>query len=105
MEMPYGSFRQRQRKEERARQKEGRAGQPAAEPSRPVTEYEAFELLGMAPGCTPEGLADAYHRTVSQWHPDKLETMVPELRDYATRRMARINEAYQRLKSRAARHH
>jgi preprotein translocase subunit Sec63 len=42
---------------------------------------------------------DAYHRTVSHWHPDKLETMAPELRDYATRRMVRINEAYQMVKS------
>ncbi len=42
---------------------------------------------------------DAYHRTVSHWHPDKLETMAPELRDYATRHTARINEAYKKLKS------
>ena len=41
---------------------------------------------------------DAYHLTMSQWHPDKLETMAPELREYATRRTARINEAYQKVK-------
>ncbi len=45
-------------------------------------------------------LASAYHRKVFQWHPDKLnETMAQELRDYATRRTARINEAYERLRS------
>ena len=42
---------------------------------------------------------DAYHRKVSQWHPDKLEPMAQELRDYATRHTARINEAFQMLKS------
>ena len=42
---------------------------------------------------------DAYHRAVSQWHRVKLETMAPALRDYATRQTARINEAYQMLKS------
>jgi len=42
---------------------------------------------------------DAYHLTRSQWHPDKLETMAPELKDYATRQTVRINEAYQKLKS------
>ena len=41
---------------------------------------------------------DAYHRTVSHWHPDKLEMMAPELREYATRRTARINETYQKVK-------
>ena len=41
-----------------------------------------------------------YHRKVSEWHPDKLnETMAQELRDYATRHTARINEAYERLRS------
>ena len=53
----------------------------------------------MALGRTPEELADAYHRTVSQWHPDKLEMMAQELKDYATRQTARINEAYQKVKS------
>jgi curved DNA-binding protein CbpA len=44
---------------------------------------------------------DAYQRTVSHWHPDKLEMMAPELREYATRRTARINEAYRLIKSTA----
>jgi curved DNA-binding protein CbpA len=56
----------------------------------------------MAPGCTPDELADAYHWTVSQWHLDKLELMAPELREYATRLTVRINEAYQLVKSTAA---
>ena len=42
---------------------------------------------------------DAYHLTMSQWHPDKLEMMAQELREYATRRTVRINEAYQLVKS------
>jgi curved DNA-binding protein CbpA len=56
----------------------------------------------VTPGCTSEELADAYHQKVSQWHPDKLETMAPELREYATRRTARITEAYQKVKSTTA---
>jgi curved DNA-binding protein CbpA len=39
---------------------------------------------------------------MSQWHPDKLENMAPELKDYATRQTQRINEAYQKLKPMAA---
>jgi DnaJ-domain-containing protein 1 len=53
-------------------------------------------------GCTPDELAHAYHQKMSQWHPDKLENMAPELKDYATRQTQRINEAYQKLKPMAA---
>jgi len=90
---------QRQRVEERTRKRGTRREQPTAEPGGPVTEAEAYELLGVSPGCSLEELTTAYHRKVSQWHPDKLETMAQELRDHATRQTARINEAYDRLRS------
>jgi curved DNA-binding protein CbpA len=64
-----------------------------------VAEAAAYDLLGVAPGCTPEELTAAYRRKVSQWHPDKLQTMAQELRDYAIRHTARINEAYQMLRA------
>jgi DnaJ-domain-containing protein 1 len=86
---------------QRASQSES-AGQ-VIDPNRPVTESEAFELLGVAPGCTADELSNAYRRTVTQWHPDKIETMAQELRDYATRQTARINEAYSKLKSNVVR--
>ncbi|MFZ3212050.1 MAG: J domain-containing protein [Terriglobales bacterium] len=91
-------IRQRQRIEDRAR-KRREAG--FAEPTGPVTKTEACELLGVDPGCTPEELASAYHRKVSQWHPDKLESMADELKTFATRRTARLNEAFQLLRQRA----
>ena len=90
---------QRQRVEERAKKRTARGEGHRPEPTGPVTQAEACELLGVSQGCTPEELASAYHRKVLQWHPDKLDTMAQELRDYATRRTARINEAYQRLRS------
>jgi DnaJ domain len=90
---------QRQRIEERARKRGTRREQPTAEPSGPVTEAEAYGLLGVSPGCTPEELTRAYRKKVSEWHPDKLDTMAQELKALATRQMARINEAYERLRS------
>jgi DnaJ-class molecular chaperone len=92
---------QRQRVEERAKQSTARGDGHGFEPTGPVTQAEAYELLGVSPGCSPEELANAYHRKVSQWHPDKLESMADELKTFATRRTARINEAYQRLRPRA----
>ena len=101
-EISYGDavrlIRQRGRIGERARQRAGRVGLPGDDPSRPLGEPEAFALLGVGQGCTPDELAHAYHQKMSQWHPDKLETMAPELKDYATRQTQRINEAYQLVK-------
>jgi hypothetical protein len=90
---------QRQRVEERAKARAARGDGHGSEATGPVTQSEAYDLLGVTPGCSPEELASAYHRKVLQWHPDKLDTMAQELRDYATRRTARINEAYDRLRS------
>ena len=56
----------------------------------------------MSQGCSPEEVASAYRRKVSEWHPDKLDTMAQELREYATRRTARLNEAFQKLRPRAS---
>jgi len=65
----------------------------------PGHRSRGLRTAGREPGCTPEELTRTYHRKVSEWHPDKLDTMAQELRDYATRRTARINEAYERLRS------
>jgi DnaJ-domain-containing protein 1 len=97
-------IRQRGRIGERARQRAARAGLYDDEPTRPLAEPEAFALLGAALGCTADELAHAYHQKMSQWHPDKLETMSQELKDYATRHTARINEAYQKVKSATVEH-
>jgi hypothetical protein len=92
---------QRQRTEERAKARAASGNGHGFEQTGPVTQGEAYELLGVSPGCTNEELATAYRRSILQWHPDKLETMAQELKDYATRRTARINEAYGRLKQRS----
>jgi len=91
-------IRQRKRIAERAKARAARG----EEPTGPVAQSEAYDLLGVSEGCSPEELASAYHRKVLEWHPDRLnEAMAKELRDYATRRTARINEAYERLRQRA----
>ena len=92
-EITYGDavrlIRHRERIGERARQRAAKVGLPDDDPSRPLGEPEAFALLGVGQGCTPDELAHAYHQKMSQWHPDKLENMAPELKDYATRQTQR----------------
>jgi len=70
-----------------------------AEAPAPATRAEACTILGVTPGCTPDELTKAYHKKVSEWHPDKLGHMAAELKEYATKEVARINEAYATLKS------
>jgi DnaJ-class molecular chaperone len=62
----------------------------------------AYELIGVQPGCTDEELKSAYHKKVAYWHPDKFHAAdIPvEMMEYATRELARVNEAYSVLKPR-----
>jgi DnaJ-domain-containing protein 1 len=93
---------QRQRTDGRAKARAASANGHGSEPTGSVTQAEAFELLGVDLECSPKELTKAYHRKISEWHPDKLVGMADELKDYATRRTARINEAYDRLKQQSA---
>jgi len=56
-----------------------------------------YQLLGATPGCTLEGLKRSYRRTVALWHPDKLESMAPELKAQASEKMKTINGAFESL--------
>lgn len=92
---------QRQRINQRAKARAARDREHGFEPSGPVTPAEAYKLLGVSERCSQEELTAAYHRIIGQWHPDRLnEAMAQELREYATRRTQRINEAFQLLRQR-----
>jgi DnaJ-domain-containing protein 1 len=69
----------------------------SAEADAEVPADDVYELLGVHSGCSGEELKAAYKRAVSQWHPDRLQHMAPELRQFATERLAKINVAYSKL--------
>ena len=98
MEWSDAVARIRQHQRTQARAKARAARNVGFEANRAVSQNEAYELLGVRPGYTTVELAAAYRRKISQWHPDKLDSMADELKAFATRRTAQINEAYQRLK-------
>ncbi|MGA2808421.1 MAG: J domain-containing protein [Terracidiphilus sp.] len=64
----------------------------------PMTEDRARQLLGVTPASAGTQIKAAYRRLVSQWHPDHLECRTEETRQFATARMAAINEAYHLLR-------
>lgn len=79
--------------------KEYMAKNPSQPSATSLTTLEAYETLEVHPDCTDEELNEAYHRKVNYWHPDKFHsTDIPaEMKDLATRKLARVNEAYQRV--------
>lgn len=61
---------------------------------------EDWRLLGVDEYYTIDELSAARRTKASQWHPDKLENMAPELKEYASQQLARFNQAYERLEKR-----
>jgi hypothetical protein len=60
-----------------------------------------YELLGVAPGASGRELKQAYHDMAKVWHPDRF-SHDPRLQQKAQEKLKEINEAYERLTSRAS---
>jgi hypothetical protein len=61
----------------------------------------AATLLGISPGADTGTIRSAYLQKVQQWHPDRLERMDPELKEFASQRLSQINLAYETLTNQA----
>ena len=73
-------------------------------PSRPAPKPGVpawHEVLGVSPQATRAEITAAYREQISQYHPDKVVRLGPEIRALADRKSAEVNAAYdQALKSR-----
>ena len=73
-------------------------------PSRPAPKPGVpawYEVLGVSPQATRAEITAAYREQISQYHPDKVVRLGPEIRSVAERKSAEVNAAYdQALKSR-----
>jgi curved DNA-binding protein CbpA len=54
---------------------------------------QAYRMLGLAPGATPEEVKTAYRDLAQVWHPDRFPDNA-RLREKAVRNQQLINEAY-----------
>jgi hypothetical protein len=61
---------------------------------------DPYSLLGVAADATDVQLREAYHRKVQETHPDKLSNagVSADIVKFAHERMARINEAYNKIR-------
>ena len=52
------------------------------------------EVLGVSSASNVEEIRGAYQRLLSQYHPDKVASLGPDLRDLANRKSQEITQAY-----------
>lgn len=57
---------------------------------------EWYEVLQVPAIATTEEIQTAYRQLISQYHPDKVELLGPELKELATRKSQEITVAYQK---------
>jgi len=56
-----------------------------------------YEVLGLAPGATRDEVKKAYRRAISEYHPDQVARLGPELRALAESKTKAINAAYEAI--------
>ena len=67
-------------------------------PGQGRSETQYYEILGLAPGASPEQIKSAYRKLSMQYHPDKVAHLGEEFRRVAEEKMKELNAAYQHLK-------
>lgn len=73
------------------------AATPAAAATRaPEMPGGWHEVLQVAPTASADEIRAAYRQLISQYHPDKVETLGPDIRDLARRKSQEITVAYER---------
>ena len=58
---------------------------------------QAYGVLGLAPGATPDEVREAYRDLVKVWHPDRFSND-ERMREKAERKLQLCNEAYELLR-------
>jgi hypothetical protein len=59
---------------------------------------DPFAALGVASSASDEAVEAAYRRRMSEYHPDRVATAAPEIRELAERRARELNQAYDEIK-------
>lgn len=63
---------------------------PAPPPDTTVASAPWHEVLGVAPQADADEIREAYRRLMSQYHPDKVATLGPDIQELAHRKSQQI---------------
>lgn len=64
------------------------------------SEADHWNILGLSGDITREDIRNAYRKAMSEYHPDKVASLGPELRALAEKKSKEINAAYEFFKKR-----
>ena len=73
----------------------GPPGKPSLPNRAPVPSQQWHQVLQIAPTANSNEIRSAYQRLISQYHPDKVEQLGPDLKELATRKSQEITVAYE----------
>lgn len=79
------------------RKKDRPQQQPPEQAGAPEQNRSAWEILGIAPGASDDEITKAYRLRMSEYHPDKVMHLGPELQKVAERETLEIQKAYDEL--------
>ena len=57
----------------------------------------AYKILELEKGATPQDIKKAYRRMAKKYHPDKVQHLVPEHQKGAEEKFRNVQEAYEQL--------
>lgn len=73
---------------------------PDVDRPRPVDRAasDPYTVLGVPPGASGEEIAEAYRERMKEYHPDRVASLGPELRELAHRKTVEIQRARDALR-------
>lgn len=60
-------------------------------------EADPWQILGVRRDASPEEIKKAYYELVKQYHPDRVNSLGPELQALAREKTTQLNRAYEQL--------
>lgn len=87
---------QHQQKQSEREEQEWKSKQQRGQETRTERPVPWYEVLNVSPSAHANEIRRAYRNLMSQYHPDKVASLGPELRDLSERKTKEINTAYDR---------
>jgi preprotein translocase subunit Sec63 len=73
------------------------SGKRTCHDSEATRETDPYKILGVRPGASQEEIKKAYYELVKQYHPDRVNSLGPELQALAREKTTQLNRAYEQL--------